>query len=286
MKKVFLITALIFSSLVLFGQEIHPEKYLYAISKGDSLFVDIYEPSRQERKDITVLVMHGGGFMGGSFRNPRIVEFCETLAKEGFQTASMSYRLTRKDKGFDCDTPKADKIQTFRFAVQDINSCLDYLDTEVGIKRNKIVMLGSSAGAEAVLHAAYGVDAPTVMPQFAGLISLAGAITHIQDITENNAIPSLFFHGTSDKLVPYGSAPHHFCTEDKRGFLILYGSKAITDKLEALDKPFTIYSVANGGHEISWEPMTNNIEQINEWIEKAIIQKENLQQRLEIVKKE
>ncbi len=49
----------------------------------------------------------------------------------------------------------------------------------------------------------------------------AGAVVNANYITKDNAIPAVLFHGTEDDLVPFGTAPHHFCDPSKPGYIIL-----------------------------------------------------------------
>lgn len=85
-----------------------------------------------------------------------------------------------------------------------------------------IIICGSSAGAEPVLSTVYNLpplredESPIY---YAGGIAMAGAITDISRITGESAIPSMFFHGTCDNVVPYGTAPHRYCQQGKEGYL-------------------------------------------------------------------
>ena len=89
---------------------------------------------------------------------------------------------------------------------------------------------------------------------FAGIFSLAGAIVDARYITEENAIPGVFFHGTEDNLVPYATGPHHWCDRDQPGYIILDGSKTITERLEKLNASYMLYSFEGGKHEHSGMP--------------------------------
>jgi hypothetical protein len=110
---------------------------------------------------------------------------------------------------------------------------------------DKIILAGSSAGAEAVLHAAYWtandlIDLPEqpALPEdfkYGGVISMAGALVDTNLITKENAIPTLLFHGTCDNLVPFGTAPHHYCDESDKGYLMLHGANSIAKRLHHLN---------------------------------------------------
>jgi acetyl esterase/lipase len=83
------------------------------------------------------------------------------------------------------------------------------------------------------------------------VLSLAGAIVDVRYITEQSAIPAVFFHGTDDNLVPYATAPHHYCAETEPGYIFLDGSRTIANRLKALDSSYLLFSYEGARHEIS-----------------------------------
>ena len=127
---------------------------------------------------------------------------------------------------------------------------------ELGFNPNQVFLAGSSAGAETVLHAAYldrvkfNLHQSPLAPNFkyAGLISGAGAILDLSFITKENALPSMFFHGDADPLVPYGVASHHFCSPQSPGWMMLFGSSAIAAHLTELNVSNHLYRFTEGGH--------------------------------------
>ena len=101
--KYFLYTILIF----LCFQSTHAqEKYIdsiykvenvrtvtYAEKDGEKLIIDIYQPSNSEEKRPLIIFMHGGGFAGGSPKNPQEVKFAKIAATKGYTVGLISYRL-------------------------------------------------------------------------------------------------------------------------------------------------------------------------------------------------
>lgn len=250
--------------------EVNQQTFTYATVDGKVLFLDLYRAQGDtEAKKPLILYVHGGGFSGGTRNGESLVAFARDFAKKGYTVASISYRLTMKGKSFSCDQAAQNKIRTFQAAAQDIRQATKYiLDRQVewGIDPAKIVLAGSSAGAEAILHAAYWKqeDLPpntVALPagfRYAGLISMAGAIVNLQLINETTAIPSLFFHGTCDNLVPYATAPHHYCQAGDVGYLILHGARSIADRLQDIGKPYYLFTICNGKHEWAGRPLTAN----------------------------
>ncbi len=276
-------------------EDIRKETFTYATKEGQNLDLDIYLPQGDsELERPTLIYMHGGGFSQGNRDDEGIVEFCNHMAQYGYVVASISYRLTRKDQpgGFSCDCPAVDKLNTFSAAVEDIQDATYFLienREQFAIDPQKIILAGSSAGAEGVLNAAYQppycYDLESGPVSYAGVIGMAGAIPDATILYDESAVPSLLFHGTDDPLVPYGTAPHHYCSEDSPGYLILDGSQTIANKLRNLDTPYWLHTSCGAGHEIASLPMTEFFETITEFCHTFVVKGEG-DQRETIVKGE
>ncbi|MCE7990894.1 MAG: alpha/beta hydrolase [Roseivirga sp.] len=233
------------------------------LNKGEErLQMDIYSPKGDtEGNRPVILYVHGGGFSGGTRDEKRYTDFCETMAKKGYVTITMSYTLLRKGKSFGCDFSAEGKVSVFDGTAADVQAATKYLTEnarKLKINSEMITLAGSSAGAEAVLHAAYVKDTKATLGEsfkYAGVISMAGAMINDQLITNDTAIPTQLFHGTCDGLVPYGTAPHHYCDYDTPGFLTLYGGKSIADRLATIGEGYYMVTGCNGGHEWNDRPM-------------------------------
>ncbi|MEP6260223.1 MAG: alpha/beta hydrolase [Gillisia sp.] len=272
MKPVFCLLFLFLSSL-LPAQERYiedlfevdgPQTEIYSVKDGEELKLDIYSPVNDTLQARPLIVfMHGGGFSGGTRTNEAEVKFAEAAARKGYVAVQISYRLTRKGRSFGCDYEAEGKMKTFRLAAEDFMDAVHFMlkkGSEYKIDPSKIIVGGSSAGAEAVLNAVYnerlmfGDLAKYENMKFAGVFSLAGAIVDARYITEENAVPGVFFHGTEDNLVPYGTAPHHWCDRDNPGYIILDGSHSIVNQLKELNTSYLLYSFEGGRHEHSGMP--------------------------------
>lgn len=286
MKK--LLFLLLFVSTATFSQ-VKVTTYTYAIKGLDTLKMDVYTPKNAKKVDSlpVLLWMHGGGFVGGDRTYPSEVRLAQLATEKGYLGVFISYRLTRKGQitGFGCECPKSEKLLTFK------NAALDFLDAAkfiqqnsvlLGADVNRIIAGGSSAGAEGMLNAVYMreyfVDdlKPYQHIKFAGVFSLAGAMVNADYITITNALPSAFFHGTDDNLVPFGSAPHHLCAPTKTGYLMLDGSATIVEKLRKLDKPYFLYKVVGGKHELSSIPF-DQLGDVFTFFDQTVLKKEVIQ---------
>ncbi|MDN3595174.1 alpha/beta hydrolase [Zunongwangia endophytica] len=244
--------------------KVKPRKTLnYAKKDKQDLYLDIYEPENSFKNRPVFIFMHGGGFGYGSPRNTDEVKLAKIAASYGYVAVQISYRLTRKDQSFGCDFDTEGKIGTFKLAAEDFLDAVNFMIQEkqqFDIDPEKIIIGGSSAGAEAVLSAAFNRDllfkdaAKYENIKFQGILSLAGAIVDKCYIDEVNAVPTIFFHGTADNLVPYNTAPHHFCGKEEPGYLILDGSRSLANKLKELNTSYMLNTFPEAGHEISRIP--------------------------------
>lgn len=269
------------------------DTYTYTYKDNQSLDMDVYTPAfDNDTKRALIFYVHGGGFYTGSRNDPGIQKFCKALARHGYVVSSISYRLTRKGTKteFGCDCTKTEKLNTFDAAVEDLQDATFFMiqrREQMGIDPQKIILAGSSAGAETVLNTAYqppycyGLDSGSVA--YAGVISMAGAIPDTAKIYKESAVPSLLFHGTCDNLVPYASAPHHYCKESDPGYLILNGSYTIAERLKQLGTPYWLYTYCNAGHEIAGKPMTDNLNDIIDFCYSYVI-KHGTDQRTTVIK--
>jgi predicted esterase len=272
------------------------ETCTYAVKDGNPLDMDIYLPvSDNEIHRPLIFYVHGGGFSGGTRDSEEIKTFCKRLSQYGYVVSSISYRLTRQGAPGElgCDCPSGEKMATFKKAVEDLQDAtlfmINYRE-KFGIDPYKIILSGSSAGAETVLNTAYqppycyGLDNGPV--SYAGVIAMAGAIPDTSKISKDYpAVPSLLFHGTCDNLVPYGTAPHRHCKENQPGYLILHGSYTIAEQLRKIQAPFWLITYCNAAHEIAGKPMTANFNEIIEFCYSFVLNK-STEQRTTVIKTE
>lgn len=274
-------------SVYLAGQKSHVK--ISSHTYKDTLQLDFYSPKSAENEVPPLLVLlHGGGFAAGTRNGANEVLFCKTMADKGFAVASISYRLTRKGDPFDCQCHTEKKMQSFVSACEDLSVAISYLTNEKGLAfdRETIILVGSSAGAEAILHSAFMRNDYRFahIPEFkiAGLISFSGAISNASYITKKNAVPTLMIHGKKDKLVPYATSPHHFCPEDQPGYLMLDGPETIASSLQALEASYIIAFDNEGGHEWA-DDGYHQIELISRFIHTLVLKGEKIQETVELM---
>ncbi|MEL6557498.1 MAG: alpha/beta hydrolase [Bacteroidota bacterium] len=286
MKQLIITPLLIFICQVAFAQTIYQDSVFTEVTitthtYRDTLQFDYYMADDNHQNVPLIVLVHGGGFVGGARNSDDMVHFAKRLAHRGYAVASVSYRLTMVGIGFGCDVARNAKIQAINDASYDIELAVKYLienSKTFNFDQSKVVLLGSSAGAEAVLNMVYVREQKAFDFNYAGIISLAGAIVTLDHIDSKTAIPSQFFHGTGDELVPYQIAPHHYCQITDKGYMMLHGSKAIADRLKGLGKSYYLYSVSGGSHSWATLPMTKCLEEITDFMVNDVIRVKSVRQ--------
>jgi acetyl esterase/lipase len=233
--------------------------------------LDVYRPIPEldelEKKPVVVFV-HGGGLKGGLRDNPVPVFICRELAKRGYVTVSIDYRLGWLEYG-ECQGDTA-SLQRARYrADQDARAAVRFLKEnahDLGIDTNYIFLAGASVGTTISLYTAYAEQGDYADYQTEGLgaldssgntfynhtIDIAGVfgsgvgVQH-PDILERADIPVFFFHGTCDFVVPYIQAPLFYCYSPLR-YMTYYGSRYLADRKRLAGQSYWIYTNERGDH--------------------------------------
>ena len=263
--------------------------FRYSKINDTILQMDVYSPKNDLSVDRPLmLIVHGGGFDTGKRNDPSIVNMAKSIARKGYVVASIDYRLLVAHENLDCAISKSFKLKTFARAAEDITEALLYLvkyKSEFKFDDRKIILFGSSAGAETILNLTYNKNLVinqnyiNSTPTIAGVISVSGAILDRSLITTSNTVPGVFFHGTADPVVPYAVGAHHSCTSNENGYLVEYGSKAIVEKLEPLNGSFLFHSYLNRKHDIFNLP-SEDLHQAFIFINKVVFDNEFYQAKI------
>ncbi len=255
----------------------------YFSADGDTLWMDYY-PAAKNTQSPTLLFVHGGGFYAGTYRNTSISAYCDSLRQWGYNVASMQYHLHLEGQDFHCNQPTPNKIRAVEVCVRDIHRASAYLTAPVDSlvsPASGIVLIGSSAGAEAALHAAYwsktrpffeGTPLPADSVGYRGVVAFAGALEDTTLVAPENVLPTALFHGTCDPLVPFETDIHHYCPKRTPGAWLLHGSKSIADQLERLNASYYLHVACGDGHAMAGRPMVEQIAETVLFIRTAIEQ--------------
>jgi pimeloyl-ACP methyl ester carboxylesterase len=231
------------------------------------LFMDIYEPvgDALEKRPLMVWA-HPGGFLIGNKEADDMVALCDSFARRGYVTATISYRL-----GFNPLSEESAERAVYR-GTQDARAAIRYLMEYAdiySIDTNYIFMGGSSAGAFAALHVAYADqdEAPNSIyggviendlgcldcsgnpyvhnVELKGVVNMWGAIGDSLWIDPDETVPALLIHGEDDAIVPFGVG-HPFGAFTTP---LSQGSRPIHNQLDALGIEHKTLFFPGQGHE-------------------------------------
>lgn len=248
----------------------------YAVKDQDTLYMLHYAPEGTPN-GMTVMHVHGGGFSGGNPASDR--PFAEGLQAKGYNVFSISYRLFLKGSDFGCGTATPVKLKAIATAVEDVADAARFL-LEKGkvlqVDSSKLYLSGSSAGAEAILHLLYNPFAESdkvrydyfKKKRFKGALVFAGGVVDINPVDTKTWVPTLFMHGTTDELVPYGTAAHRFCRADQPGWMIMFGDKSIYEKGKRMQQAGLLYTYVGRGHEVSGY-MNREVPKIDQFLQQV-----------------
>lgn len=254
--------------------------YEFVQRGDDKLLMDVYHPENQ-RNNICVIFVFGGGFVMGSRDGESNVAFAKALAERGYVVVNIDYRLGLKG----VHKMGVSQVKLLENAIQmatdDLFAATRYVidhAVELQVDTSKIVLCGSSAGAITALQADYescnDFEAAKILPSsfhYAGVIPFSGAIFSRKGKVKYRAsapAPTLFLHGTCDRLVPY--------KQIKFANLGFFGSDALVKQFQKFDYPYYIRRYEGTGHEVA-AYFTKEIETCDWFIKTYVVDKQNIQ---------
>lgn len=235
-----------------------------------SLTMDIHFPTHAEPGKLYPLVVyiHGGGFVEGdkSFADTK----CQMLADSGFVAATINYRLGWDNQGVQqCHGDTASLNLAFYRAMQDAHAAIRYLvanSNQYIVDPNWIFVAGNSAGGATTLLSTYITDdyAKWRYPEAAsklgplqtadndirvsytikGLCSIAGGVQDSMIINASNAVPTIFFQGEEDAVIPVNGGYYLGCTN----YPEIYGTNVIYRQLIKYNTIAVAHLLPNAGH--------------------------------------
>ncbi len=235
--------------------------YMFAARDTCELYLDVYDPAPGSETTFdgkdkpAILFVFGGGFISGRRDYPGYVRWFQKLTENGYRIISIDYRLGLKGVKSVGATNVGPLDNAIHLAVEDLYSATAFLIDNadaLGINPRNIVLCGSSAGAITILQAEYELCNRSalsgILPadfQYAGLMSFSGAILSREGnlVFDSTPAPTLFFHGTKDKLVTYKQIKFF-----KLGF---FGSDKIVQRLKKFGFTYNIRRYKGNRHEIA-----------------------------------
>ncbi len=262
----------------LFASSIQKTTKTFAVKDSQELKMDIYTAdSTFSSLQPCLIFVFGGGFKEGKRDEPAYQSYFDYFTKKGFIVVSIDYRLGMKGQkvpGVFNTKPLENAIS---LAVEDLFSATKYLlenAEELNIDKKCMIISGSSAGAITVLQSEYELknhhSLASELPDdfsYAGVISFAGGIFSTEGLPSYTVppAPTLFFHGSADKLVPYKETRFF-----NKG---MFGSKSLTSNFYKKNYPYLFYSMEGLGHEVASFPMKEFLPEIEQFIKNFVFEK-------------
>ncbi|MCR5709620.1 MAG: alpha/beta hydrolase fold domain-containing protein [Bacteroidales bacterium] len=267
MKRIFILLAAICLAAAVSAQEVPAaidsnafqpdESVCFAVYDTLSLEMDFYFPTDDAETHPCIIYSYGGGFINDNQRHFETRKFCRDLAGDGFVVIASNYRLGLKGVVFKGVTGMVKPLENaIQLAAEDVMKvtryAIDYA-SELTVDPNRIILIGSSAGAITSLQCDYERCnrtelAARYLPEgfrYAGVVSFAGAIFTRKGIEYVHDIPAptLFLHGTADRLVTY--------SQIKFFGIGFYGSDRIVRMFKERHYPHKIIRFTDEGHTVA-----------------------------------
>lgn len=205
-----------------------------------TLKMDIYEPTGDTITARPVIVLvHGGSFRSGTKTSAELVEQANVYAKQGYVTASISYRLATNG----CTSITIECVTAIRDAKNDAQAAVRYLRSraaDLRLDTGRIAMAGSSAGAITAVEVGYGPEevGASGNPGYDSTIRAAVSLSGAKILTTPNAGEAavLLLHSTGDPVVPYQWATNTVTAAETAGTYL-----EITSWEETSHVPYTAH---------------------------------------------
>ena len=176
------------------------------------LHLDVYRPADANLPALRpgFILIHGGGFTGGSKTNATMVALGNAYAARGYVAASISYRLVGDDPPTEALAHDPSSAQSVAAAAARVDAAraVEWMRDNAasyGIDPDRIAMGGYSAGAITSMGTAYrdaGVDGADVQ----AVLSLSGGLYGLESMIEADEAPLIMIHGTADPTVSFSLA--------------------------------------------------------------------------------
>lgn len=236
-----------------------------------TLYFDFYEPegdTMQARP--LVITMFGGAFVTGWRDFADMTEYCTRLAKHGYVTATIDYRLLPI-----VYLSERSIIREAYMSAQDLSAAIRYFKAnceEYRIDPSRIFVLGSSSSSISILlelfmdddeRPAETFEYPDLGPmhssgfeeyadysaQVSGAIPQWGGIIGTDMIDADDYTPLCMIHGTNDVTLPYDTG---YCSSQlllNSISIYMYGSHAIANRLDDLGiTDYELHTFEGKGH--------------------------------------
>ncbi len=261
-------------------ERISKQTFVYAVKDSSELGLDVYSKAGDSARPC-VIFLFGGAFIGGRRDDTLYRRYFDSLASHNYTVLSIAYRLGLKGVTHLSKFNTAPLRRAIDMAVEDVYDATAWAiahSANLKIDTSDIILSGSSSGAITVLSADFfkrnAKPIASHLPatfQYAGVVAFSGAILSYDGSLKYQLppAPTLLFHGTADKIVPYNRIRLF-----NKGF---YGSSSIANTFRKNGYPFFIYREKNLGHEVAVLPMYQNLPEILDFLDRFVMRHQKLQ---------
>lgn len=280
MKRMLMYLALTLVSLPLWA--VQKSTYVFAERDTCQLYMDVYMPDDTLTSHPCVLFVFGGGFKSGERNSPSAVAYMEKIAENGMVGIAIDYRLGLKGVETTSLVELAKVMErAVNMGVEDTYSAVNYVLAHAArfkVNPSQLVLSGSSAGAIISLQCDYylqnGHELSKVVPanfKFGGIVSFSGAIAAFNGKVkyQQQPAPTLFMHGTKDKLVVYNKLMVF-----GKG---MFGSNALAKQFVKNRWPYQFIRFTNFGHEIAVIGYKEHADAVVDFVNRFVVAKAPIQ---------
>ena len=190
--------------------------HIYAVQDGDTMRLNLFRPEKAREDGASVVYLYGGAFINGDRNDHLTRRDVNALLRAGFTVAAIDYRKFLSTVDFEA-VPKKQWLALLDTAIgvatADCVAAVAYLTEQQLVDTSRMVLVGTSAGAIAVLQLDYARvnELPIVdgLPKGwcpSAVVGYAGAVfdRYGSIVYNREPAPTAFFYGEQDRVVPYG----------------------------------------------------------------------------------
>lgn len=230
------------------------------VERDSTLYLDVWRPAQPRPDSACVIAVFGGGFVIGERDDELQTRIAQQLTARGYTVVSPDYRLGLKDTSLIAKYKGLTKINdmfqvVIDMATEDCAAACAWVvahANELAVNPQRIVLTGCSAGAISALQLDYcranALPQTSILPKgwkpaavvpYSGAIMCKGAPKYATP-----PAPTMFMHGTKDKIVSYKKFP---------GILshALYGGASVYKRMVKQGFPTWIVRYEGIGHEVA-----------------------------------
>jgi pimeloyl-ACP methyl ester carboxylesterase len=261
--------------------------FAYATKGGQTLNLDRFIDTsvKVAGKRPVIIFSIGGGWENGRGTGAGDPSLLGYFASLGYAVIPIDHRAGIKEakdkKEFTSANGTEMYLRAIEWSVEDLFDATAYVvkhADEWNIDRDRIVIMGGSAGATNSLVAEYNVANDTELARahlpkgfrYAGVISMAGAFwlkagTPLE--FKSKPAPIMFFHGAKDQLVTY---------DEVQGPFSGYGPAYYFRKFPGTDYPKWFVDFPEGDHIVAASPVIENRYEIAAFLQKLVTERQEI----------